>query len=98
MTSHSSIRLRQSQSDLANTAGRAIADRMQLGAAKYDPDDWRGESLVRHVRRAIKHAVTGLEIADGDRTDDGEDHLQAAVCRMAMALAVREDAVAATDD
>ena len=71
---------------------------MQLGTAKYDPDDWRGESLVRHVRRAIKHAVTALEIIDGDRTDDGEDHLQAAVCRMAMALGVREDAVVAVTD
>jgi hypothetical protein len=98
ITAAEATRLQQSQFDLANTAGRAIADRMQLGAAKYDPDDWRDESVVRHVRRAIKHAVTALEIADGDRADDGEDHLQAAVCRMAMALAVREDAVAATDD
>jgi hypothetical protein len=71
---------------------------MQLGAAKYDPDDWRGESVVRHVRRAIKHAITALEISDGDRTDDGEDHLQAAVCRMAMALAVREEEVLVEDE
>jgi len=69
-----------------------------LAAAKYDPNDWRGESVVRHVRRAIKHAVTALEIVDGDRAFDGEDHLQAAVCRMAMALAVREKVVAVTDE
>ena len=98
MNSSAPTRLQQSQSDLANTAGRAISDRMQLGAAKYDPDDWRRESVVRHVRRTIKHAITALEIADGDRADDGEDHLQAAVCRMAMALAVREQVVVVGDD
>jgi hypothetical protein len=69
MTSSASIRLQQSQSDLADSAGRAI-----------------------------KHAVTALKIADGDRADDGEDHLQAAVCRMALALAVREEAVVVGDE
>ena len=69
MPTSAPTRLQQSQSDLADSAGRAI-----------------------------KHAVTAFEIADGDRADDGEDHLQAAVCRMAMALAVREEAVVVGDD
>ena len=45
----------------------AIRSRMQLGSQKYDPNVWRSESVCRHVRRAIKHALTELEIADGDR-------------------------------
>lgn len=71
---------------------------MQLGAARYAPDAYRAESVVRNVRRAIKRAVTALEMADGERADDGEDHLQAAVCRMAMALAVREEEALVGDE
>jgi len=62
---------------------------MEFGSHKYDPSVWRDESVRRHIRRAIKHAVTELEVADGDRESDDDDHLAAAVCRMSMALAVR---------
>ena len=37
---------------------------MQLGAAKYDLDDWRGESVVRDVRRAIKPPFGKIDAPD----------------------------------
>lgn len=76
---------------VTDAACQAIHERMAIGAAKYNPNDWRGETVARHVRRAIKHAITSLEIADGDRDDDHEDHLAAAVCRLAMAVAVSRE-------
>jgi hypothetical protein len=80
---------------VTDAATDAINARMEIGALKYDPNDWRGESVARHVRRAVKHAITHLEISAGDRPDDGENHLAAAVCRLAMAVAVsRESQVA----
>ena len=80
-------RLFRSKVDVAMAAEFAVAERMDLGAEKHDPDSWRSESLDRHIRRAIKHALTFLEIRDGDRDDDSTGHLSAAVCRMSMALA-----------
>ena len=70
---------------------------MQLGSQKYGPGVWRSESIRRHIRRAIKHAVTEMEIANGDREIDDDDHLAAAVCRMSMALAVRKQSAETID-
>jgi hypothetical protein len=79
------------QHDLEVVAEDAICDMTRLGAEKYDPDEWRTETPERHIRRSIKHALTALEIAAGDRPDDGEDHMQAAVCRMAMACWITKE-------
>ena len=83
-------KLLATQYDLVADSTKAIIKLTQLGAEKYDPDEWRAETAERHIRRAIKHALTHLEIRDGDREYDGEGHLSAAVCRMAMALSVDE--------
>ena len=80
--------LADNKAAVIDAATESINARMNIGAANYNPHDWRGETVARHVRRAIKHAITSLEIADGDREDDGEDHLAAAVCRLAMAVTV----------
>ena len=80
--------LAENKAAVAIAATEAIDAQMNLGALKYDPNDWRKESIVRHVRRAIRHAITHLEITDGDREADGEEHLEAAVCRITMALVV----------
>ena len=85
----SDIVLERNQDQVVLAASCAVRSRMLLGRHRYDPGIWRSESVRRHVRRAIKHAITELETAEGDREIDGEDHLAAAVCRMAMALAVR---------
>ncbi len=82
------ITLDENKSAVVDAAIRAITSRMEIGATKYDPNDWRNESVARHVRRVIKHAITAMEIVDADRPDDGEDHLSASVCRLAMAVAV----------
>lgn len=76
--------LARTQLDLALNASAAINERTALGAEKYDPTEWRRETATRHIRRAIKHALTALEIADGEREPDDESHIDAAVCRMAM--------------
>ena len=78
--------LAENKAAVINAATDSINARMDIGAKKYDPNDWRSESVARHVHRGLKHAITALEIADGDRPDDHEDHLSAAVCRLAMAL------------
>lgn len=84
--------LAKNKTVVIDAASDAICKRMTIGAEKYNPDGWRGESVVRHVRRAIRHAVTALEIRDGDRVpadgEDDEDHLAAACCRLAMAVAL----------
>ena len=92
-------RLRQSQADVCRVAEAAIVERMALGVQQgYDPGDWLTESQERHIRRAVKHAMTHLEIRDGDRADDGENNLAAAVCRMSMALSVAGPNGGDTDD
>jgi hypothetical protein len=82
------VRLTETQLDIIASAVNAILSQTSLGAEKYDPDQWRDETIERHVRRAVKHAMTFLEIQDEDREDDGENHMSAAVCRMAMAMAI----------
>jgi uncharacterized Fe-S cluster-containing protein len=84
-------RLTATQLDLKVTAEDCIWDQTELGAEKYDPDEWRKETARRHIRRAIKHSLTALEILDGDRLNDGEDHLAAAVCRMTMGFWVADN-------
>jgi len=85
----SNVALQRNTDQVVLAASTAIRTRMELGSQKYDPCVWRSESVRRHIRHAIKHAVTELEIADGDHEIDDDDHLAAAVCRMSMALAVR---------
>ena len=80
--------LDENKAIVTDAATDAINARMTIGAKKYDPNDWRAEAVARHVRLAVKHASRYLDSADGDRTDDGENHLAAAVCRLAMAVAV----------
>lgn len=75
--------------EVISVAAGAIRVRMKIGSQKYDPSAWHSESVRRHAYRAIKHLVTAMEIAEGERPADGEDHLAAAVCRASMALAVQ---------
>ena len=81
--------LKQNADRVIIDAASAIRSRMAIGAEKYDPSAWREESVRRHAYRAIKHLVTAMEINEGERPADGEDHLAAAVCRASMALSVR---------
>lgn len=82
-------RLHGAQADVCDAAAKAIIERMDLGVQQgYDPASWKSESVARHVHRACKHALTHLEITSGERDDDSENHLDAAICRLSMALAI----------
>jgi hypothetical protein len=82
-----SVDLEENMDIVVRAATEAVRSRMKIGAEKYHPGAWQVESVRRHVLRAIKHLATGLEVLEGEREPDGEDHLAAAVCRASMALA-----------
>jgi len=72
--------LERNEDQVILNAAAAIRSRMELGSQKYDPSVWRDESVRRHIRRAIKHALTEIEIAKGDRELDDDD-LASHICR-----------------
>lgn len=65
----------------------AITDEMTMGSLKDGQQDkWRERSVEYHLSRAIRHATTAWMIRAGLQKDDGENHAQKALTRLAMAL------------
>lgn len=63
----------------------AIDEILTYGKSKGHPlASWRGESVEHHVNKANGHLKDYLY-----EVDRGEDHLECALCRLAMAVAVR---------
>lgn len=58
---------------------------LNIGAAKgYKPGGWRREPLNHHLDKAFSHLMRYINGVVSD-----EDHLEHALCRLAMAVAVR---------
>lgn len=66
-------------SDITNAAVDAISVARQDG-----PTSWRDISIKEHLNHAIEHANAAFFGEEG-----GEDHLSHAICRLAMAKALR---------
>lgn len=63
----------------------AIDDILQYGRSKGHPQaSWRNETEQHHLDKANGHIHDYL-----NGIDRGEDHLECALCRLAMAVAVR---------
>lgn len=77
---------------MTDHAAKAIESLMMasVGSGKHFVGEWRTESLDHHLHRAAGHLERWRGVQHGVREPDGEDHLQQALCRVAMALAIRE--------
>jgi hypothetical protein len=53
---------------------------------KHKPFTWKDESEDEHLRKALRHILTYQIIRDGQQQPDNEDHLNNAMCRLAMAI------------
>lgn len=62
----------------------SIAKRIAHGDAKYGKDNWRKISVEDHINHALQHIYAHLS------EDTQDDHLDAAFCRMMMAVAVND--------
>lgn len=73
----------------------ATQDRMKLGLQKHTAGAWKEEPVAMHIGKGIRHATTALMLyLHVIEPKDGEgifDHLEAAICRLAMALTVLRD-------
>ena len=56
---------------------------------KHKPYTWLDESDDEHLRKASRHILTHQLIRDGQQPDDLENHLNNAICRLAMAIAAQ---------
>jgi len=66
----------------------AIDEVLQIGSQKHPPGSWRKESVDHHAAKAMGHLK---DFVYGIHTNsDGEDTLAHALCRLAMAVSVRE--------
>ena len=54
--------------------------------AKHLPYSWKDEDVSQHLLKAARHINTHMQIAAGYQKDDGENHLDNAITRLAMAL------------
>ena len=55
--------------------------------SKHKPWTWTNEDINEHLLKALRHISTHLMIREGYQKPDGEDHLDNAACRLAMAIA-----------
>lgn len=63
-----------------------ITDVMNIGMKKHPPYSWRDNvSMNEHLVKVTGHLFKHL-----DECDDGENHLNHALCRLAMAIYVRD--------
>jgi hypothetical protein len=65
---------------------------MEKGLAQgHLEDGWATEDPRFHLLKAIRHLSTQLLILDGLIPEDGEDHSEHALCRIALALSQESD-------
>jgi hypothetical protein len=55
--------------------------------SKHPPWTWLDEPVQEHLLKGARHAVSHQLIRQGLQKDDGENHLNLAICRLVMALA-----------
>lgn len=53
---------------------------------KHKPYSWQTQTEDEHLNKAARHILTYQLIRDGLASDDGENHLDNAITRLAMAL------------
>jgi tagatose-1,6-bisphosphate aldolase non-catalytic subunit AgaZ/GatZ len=54
--------------------------------SKHPPYTWKDEDVNQHLLKATRHINTYMQIAAGYQKDDGEKHLDNAICRLVMAI------------
>lgn len=62
----------------------SLSQVVALGAERYAENNWRKISMADHVSHALEHLFLHM---NGDKEDDHLDH---ALCRLAMAVAMRD--------
>jgi hypothetical protein len=55
--------------------------------SKHPPYTWKDEDEDEHLNKAVRHILTYQLIRDGHQKPDGENHLDNAITRLAMAIA-----------
>jgi len=56
--------------------------------SKHPPYSWKSEEVNQHLLKAARHINTYMQIAAGYQKDDEENHLNNAMCRLAMAMGI----------
>lgn len=69
-------------------AGRVLAKVFGYGSLKHPEGAWRSISVDEHIGKALGHLCAGGECGE-DGSD--EDHLANALCRLYMAVQLREE-------
>jgi len=73
----------------ADKAFTSIENVMFAGSKKEGrSDSWRHRPRIYHILKGIRHATTALMIEQGVIEPDGENHLELALTRLAMALTI----------
>ena len=54
--------------------------------SKHPPYTWKDEPTEQHLLKSARHILTHLNIKAGGQKPDGENHLDNAITRLAMAL------------
>lgn len=57
--------------------------------SKHPPYTWLDEDEDEHLNKAARHMLTHQLIRDGHQKEDGEEHLNNAITRLAMAITKR---------
>ena len=55
--------------------------------SKHKPYTWMDEDQEQHLLKAARHINTYMQIKNGYQKDTDENHLDNAICRLAMAVA-----------
>lgn len=72
---------------LATIAINAITKTLKEGAKKPRPCHWLDESQDMHLDKGTRHVSTFRLIRNGHQESNGENHLELALTRIAMAIA-----------
>jgi hypothetical protein len=78
---------------LCDVAVEAISSARSKGAVMHPCDSWRTEPTLHHVGSALRHIGTDMSQAAGYKRDnEWREHLENAICRLAMALVLEQEA------
>lgn len=70
---------------LIRTAKTALRRALAVGAKKYPPGHWATIDIDDHLKAALRHTFLV-----SDQVTHKEDHLAHAICRLVMAMNLRE--------
>lgn len=71
---------------IQHLAASTVHKVLQAGAKKPRPCHWKDEDVEMHLNKAIRHICTHRLMRDGHQEPNGENHLELALTRVAMAL------------